>query len=152
MGLILFLYYEESLVSSNLNSKLLCFIVSDPMYISFLVLGPLEHAGEDCWNRCKVDGITVDGKCKWCGTDGWCCRQGSVGNGCDGTFGGENGHICTLKPGKLSSLSIYLKSLLNEKIFFLIFSLAETANRAETLQCQDTTKKKLNGANLIFIL
>ena len=31
-------------------------------------------------------------------------------------------------------------------------SLEETANRAETLQRQDATKKNLNGANLIFTL
>ena len=37
-----------------------------------------------------------EGKCDWCGTDGWCCRKGWVGNGCDGTIGGSNGHQCVL--------------------------------------------------------
>ena len=74
-------------------------------------LGPLEHAGENCWNRCN----SVDGKCKWCGTDGWCCSMSSIGNGCDGTFGGENGHICTLKTGKRANFYIYIQSLLHEK-------------------------------------
>ena len=67
-------------------------------------LGSLEHAGENCWNPCD----TRQGKCNWCGTDGWCCSLGSIGNGCDGSFGGENGHVCTLKPGKLSSFFLYL--------------------------------------------
>ena len=43
----------------------------------------------------------MQGKCNWCGKDGLCCKMGSFGNGCDGTFGGESGHICALKPGKL---------------------------------------------------
>ena len=31
----------------------------------------LQHAGEDCWRGCNK----VEGKCDWCGSDGWCCRQ-----------------------------------------------------------------------------
>ena len=42
--------------------------------------------------------ISKEGKCDWCGTDGWCCKKTFVGNGCDGTFGGINQHTCTLKP------------------------------------------------------
>ena len=56
----------------------------------------LEHAGEDCYAGCNQR----DGKCNWCGGDGWCCRKGWVGNGCDGELGGDNRHECTLKPGK----------------------------------------------------
>jgi len=59
-----------------------------------ITCGTLEHAGEDCWNGCN----SKEGKCDWCGADGWCCRQGSIGNGCDGTIGGQNNHMCVLKP------------------------------------------------------
>ena len=55
----------------------------------------LEHAGEDCYAGCNQR----DGKCNWCGADGWCCRKGWVGNGCDGELGGDNRHECTFKPG-----------------------------------------------------
>ena len=55
----------------------------------------LQNAGEDCWHHCNGE----QGLCDWCGADGWCCRQGwTVGNGCDGSFGGENMHACVLKP------------------------------------------------------
>ena len=108
-------YYIFQKIFNTLNCFLLiqlanwnqAVIVFDNFYsltCLILELGPLEHAGENCWNRCN----TRQGKCRWCGTDGWCCSMASVGNGCDGTFGGENGHICTLKPGKLSSFFLYL--------------------------------------------
>ena len=55
----------------------------------------LQNAGEDCYPHCNRE----QGLCDWCGADGWCCRQGwTVGNGCDGSFGGENMHECVLKP------------------------------------------------------
>ena len=59
--------------------------------------GSLENAGEDCWNGCNHK----EGKCGWCGTDGWCCRKDWIGNGCDGTFGGQSNHQCVLKPGNI---------------------------------------------------
>ena len=62
------------------------------------VLKPkLAHSGEECSlskNKCNKQ----EGKCDWCGTEGWCCRKGFIGNGCDGSFGGESGHRCVLKP------------------------------------------------------
>jgi len=54
----------------------------------------LEHIGEDCWGDCNAE----QGQCNWCGYDGWCCRKDWTGNGCDGTFGGENQHVCVQKP------------------------------------------------------
>ena len=80
----------------NWNQVVIVFVNSHFPTFLVLELDPLEHAGENCWNRCNAK----QGKCRWCGTEGWCCQKGSVGNGCDGTFGGENGHICTLKTGK----------------------------------------------------
>ena len=60
-----------------------------------LELDPLEHADENCWNICNL----AEGKCTWCGTEGWCCQIGSIGNGCDGSYGGNNIHQCALKQG-----------------------------------------------------
>ena len=61
----------------------------------FLCLGSgLENGGQDCWGGCNKK----QGKCAWCGTNGWCCRESWIGNGCDGTLGGPNQHLCVLKP------------------------------------------------------
>ena len=68
----------------------------NPLFFSpkLRYLVKLEHSGEDCWSKCKGQ----EGKCDWCGTEGWCCKKSSIGNGCDGSFGGESGHRCVLKP------------------------------------------------------
>ena len=58
----------------------------------------LENGFQDCWNGCNKQ----EGKCAWCGTDGWCCRKDRVGNGCDGNIGGPNNHQCVLKTGMYS--------------------------------------------------
>ncbi len=53
----------------------------------------LAHEGEDCWVDCGQKG----GPCEWCGSTGMCCRQGSIGDGCDGSIGGpvlEFKHVC----------------------------------------------------------
>ena len=61
------------------------------------------NAGKTCWYSCGGK----QGKCSWCGSDGWCCRKNgnspywlptAQSNGCDGTFGGEDKHRCVLKP------------------------------------------------------
>ena len=61
------------------------------------------NAGKECWVGCGGN----QGKCPWCGSDGWCCRKNghnpywlptAQSNGCDGTFGGPNQHECVLKP------------------------------------------------------
>ena len=57
----------------------------------------LENAGLSCWKDCNKR----QGKCDWCGTDGYCCRKyfwKNTKNGCDGSFGGNNKHTCVLKP------------------------------------------------------
>ena len=63
----------------------------------------LMNAGIQCWYSCGEK----QGKCPWCGSDGWCCRKNAnnpywlptaQSNGCDGTFGGLNKHECVLKP------------------------------------------------------
>ena len=65
--------------------------------LDFLVDVALENVGENCWSGCNKK----QGKCRWCGTKGYCCRKDwQTGNGCDGTFGGVNHHECYPKPGK----------------------------------------------------
>ena len=67
----------------------------------FLCLGSgLENGGRDCWAGCN----SQQGKCHWCGADGWCCRKNfsyDTRNGCDGTFGGLTNHQCVLKPSTI---------------------------------------------------
>jgi hypothetical protein len=66
-------------------------------------IAPLEHSGENCWNKCN----TKQGKCRWCGTEGLCCNKGTIGNGCDGSFGGNNEFKCVVKPGTAFDKSAY---------------------------------------------
>ena len=67
-------------------------------YIYIYSVG-LVNAGQDCLTSCNG----TQGKCSWCGSDGYCCRKAwPCGNGCDGSFGGDDFHACVLKPtGKL---------------------------------------------------
>merc|ERR1712129_632567 len=58
--------------------------------------GSLEHGGKDCWNGCNKK----QGKCNWCGADGFCCKMGWIGNECDGSFGGPYGHQCVLNTSQ----------------------------------------------------
>ena len=54
----------------------------------------LENAGQYCYPSCLRQG-----KCDWCGTEGYCCMKNwPEGNGCDGSFGGETRHECVLPP------------------------------------------------------
>ena len=69
----------------------------------------MENGDIDCWAACNYQ----QGKCDWCGVDGWCCRKDWVGNGCDGTFGNPDHHQCVLKPGNL-------EYLINNLYFYLI--------------------------------
>ena len=55
---------------------------------------------KECFNACNK----TQGECNWCGgMGGWCCRKVEkmewIGNGCDGTFGGDSFHACVLNPG-----------------------------------------------------
>ena len=64
--------------------------------LSTIILGSLEDAGKDCLHKCHKQG-----KCDWCSADGgWCCRKGEkyTGNGCDGSIGGLDNHLCVYKP------------------------------------------------------
>ena len=56
----------------------------------------LKHKDEHCWDECNK----IQGRCNWCGSKGYCCRKNwKAGNGCDGSFGGTNHHVCVMKPG-----------------------------------------------------
>ena len=71
-------------------------------YIYIYSVG-LVNAGQDCLTSCNG----IQGKCSWCGSDGYCCRKGwTPGNGCDGSFGGNDKHACDVKP--TSELNYFL--------------------------------------------
>ena len=55
----------------------------------------LENAGQYCYPYCYYNG---QGKCDWCGTEGYCCMKNYPEGGCDGSFGGETRHECVLPP------------------------------------------------------
>ena len=57
----------------------------------------LENDGKACWSECNQQ----EGRCNWCGTEGWCCKKNSSGNGCNGLFGGESNHQCKSKLGMM---------------------------------------------------
>merc|ERR1712083_799882 len=63
-----------------------------------------KHGGMNCWEGCDK----IRGKCDWCGTEGYCCKKGVNGNGCDGSFdyGGpyEWQTICVQKPKPVEGL------------------------------------------------
>ena len=63
-------------------------------FVNLMFIGGLKHAGESCWgaNECA----STEGPCDYCGT-GMCCRKGKnyQNLGCDGSFGGDNGHQCS---------------------------------------------------------
>ena len=80
------LYYETPCI---------IFFVKFNRIKSYILTGILENDGKDCWSECNQQ----DGRCNWCGTRGWCCKLNSIGNGCNGLFGGENNHQCKSKPG-----------------------------------------------------
>jgi len=48
------------------------------------------HLGEQCWSQCGEQ----TGYCpQFCGS-GLCCRQGFIGNGCNGNMGDQEHHVC----------------------------------------------------------
>ena len=61
--------------------------------ILFLLNIGLENADQECFGQCNGQG-----RCSWCGSEGYCCRKGwTPGNGCDGSFCDDNHHLCILK-------------------------------------------------------
>ena len=63
----------------------------------------MNNPGEDCWGRCHEK----EGKCEWCGPDGYCCKKGHDATpnepdvDCDdGAFGGIKRHECVPKLEK----------------------------------------------------
>ena len=59
----------------------------------------VRHEGKDCWYPCTNMNMAGQGRCGYCGTGGMCCRKGSRGGGCDGTFGGDGHHACVAFTG-----------------------------------------------------
>ena len=70
----------------------------------YFVIPDLANADQDCLSNCN----SKQGKCKFCGTEGYCCKKGSTpGNGCDGSFGGKHtlisvGSFVQLQNGHVS--------------------------------------------------
>jgi len=54
------------------------------------------NLGSDCWSNCN----RKQGKCSWCGRQGYCCRVdwSDKSNGCDGSVGGYGNHACVPPP------------------------------------------------------
>ena len=52
----------------------------------------LANVGKECYGECNGQG-----KCPFCGTKGYCCRLGWLGNGCNGIMGiSYDYHRCVL--------------------------------------------------------
>ena len=99
----------------KINISILSFSSSISLY---LILNQIDteiaNKGKDCWKGCEK----TQGRCEWCGTEGWCCRLGWEGNGCDGSMGAEGmGHVCTGKGN-------YRSKIFCKFSFDLIFHLA----------------------------
>ena len=85
-------------------------ILKKLIYYHFIAtIAALKNTGLDCWGACSQ----TQGPCSWCGTHGYCCTRKSgwtnTSNGCDGTFGGQGMHECTLKPGKWFIIDLLFK-------------------------------------------
>jgi len=48
----------------------------------------IMNYGENCWSGCNGK----QGRCDWCGTEGFCCKKGVIGDGCDGHMGNDVDH------------------------------------------------------------
>ena len=84
--------------------------------LSFLAL---LNEGVDCYPNCGGQ----QGKCSWCGSEGFCCREGwhDTSNGCDGTFGGQRQHECVLKSGMMFT-SVSIQRVNSIKLFCFVLS------------------------------
>ena len=58
-----------------------------------MIIG-FHNSEKDCYSYCSGDG-----KCSWCGDQGYCCRKGYTGNGCDGQMGWDKHHSCVGTKG-----------------------------------------------------
>ena len=66
----------------------------------------VENYGMDCWQGYACGG--TQGPCAWCGPDGYCCKKGWTGNGCDGTMGiAGSGHDCVGPAEYASTCYLY---------------------------------------------
>ena len=65
----------------------------------------MRNLGKVCWDMCNQQ----QGPCSYCG-NGFCCRKlyEDTKNGCDGTIGGEEKHVCVGSPGTLMHCVIYI--------------------------------------------
>ena len=69
------------------------------------VIDGVQNENQRCLDSC--DG--KEGRCGWCGPDGWCCMLGVIGNGCTGNMGlGSQDHVCT-REGTLKFKVVWLE-------------------------------------------
>ena len=91
------------------------------LYIYCMPLG-LNNTGTDCWYNCT----SRQGPCDFCGEHGMCCTVKTgwtdTSNGCDGSFGGQTGHECVLKPTSKNDTMkvIVLTSIYNKRSVFYL--------------------------------
>ena len=67
------------------------------LHVSSFTEEKYKNLGQNCWYDCGA----TQGPCTWCGTEGMCCRQGFIGNGCDGQMGEVIMHACVGNEGKV---------------------------------------------------
>ena len=100
----LFIFTVNKLVTSNISSFHFLSEGGTDDYTDTDV--GVENEGQECWWNCGGQ----EGHCWWCGVEGMCCRQGWVGNGCDGNVGGPNNHQCTKAPGGKTFLTLIISN------------------------------------------
>ena len=82
----------------------------------------VRNEGEGCWGNCGK----WEGRCGYCGNNGYCCRKDWLGCGCDGEMGVEGkGHVCAekLTTGNISHtyIDIYYTYILYIYIVYIYY-------------------------------
>ena len=91
---------KNTFADQQVRIEIICIISSrDKRYHDILLfIGKTDEGvrneGKDCWYPCTNMNMAGQGRCGYCGTGGMCCRKGSRGGGCDGSFGGDGRHAC----------------------------------------------------------
>ena len=62
-----------------------------------IIIG-FHNSEKDCNHPCGGTD-ELNGQCAWCGDQGYCCRKGYTGNGCDGQMGWDKHHSCVGTKG-----------------------------------------------------
>ena len=69
----------------------------------------IRHEGESCYASCG----RWDGRCGYCGNNGYCCKKDQKGCGCDGEMGvAGKGYVCTEKLATGKDITIIIINLI----------------------------------------